>query len=179
MSVEHKRPLYAFILVAVVCGIVIGQTLRSQGLEGVMRPFARPLAMITGSSFAPAIATEPEPQASPAAAGRVGSAQGTLPGVRDIRTLSGLVKQRPGADSEAPGESSEHAWSVFCSHFPGEDETGDSADEQDREAARSRSGDQGRTRSSEMREWALHLGLSWRFDFCADLAPTTSSRSQN
>jgi len=169
VSVEHKRPLYAFILVAVVCGIVIGQTLRSQGLEGVLRPFARPLAMITGSSFAPATATEPEPEASRAAAGREGSAHGTLPGVSDNRILSDLVKHRPGADSGAPGESSEHAWSAFCSHFP--------ADDQGREAARSRSvGDQGRTRSSEMRELALHLGLPWRFDLCADLAPTTSSR---
>lgn len=37
MSVEHKRPLYAFVVVAIVCGLFLGHALRSEALTGVLR----------------------------------------------------------------------------------------------------------------------------------------------
>jgi hypothetical protein len=215
VSVEHKRPLYAFILVAVVCGIVIGQTLRSQGLEGVLRPFERPMAIITGSSFAPATAGEPV-QAETRTVAAQGSAHGNLRGGnRDDRTLAGSLNRNA---AHRPGPN-EHAWPAFCSGYPGwgqddapdssDDSAGDANGDTDGDAdgdaestqaqARQPGGDQSspeqsadqsspdqsraqarrdaRAHRSDVREWALHLGLPWRFDFCGDAQAISDARS--
>jgi hypothetical protein len=193
VSVEHKRPLYAFILVAVVCGIVIGQTLRSQGLEGVLRPFARPMAIITGTSFAPATAGEP---VAPEARALSGQAHGTLRGAsHDNRTLSVAMNR----STKAPGSPDEHAWPAFCSRYPGSDHDASDGETRDRDSVSARapaeSHPQSASQSSDpssdpsandgtdqsraqarrdarahgaARVWALNLGLPWRFEFCGD-----------
>ncbi|MGD9960517.1 hypothetical protein [Nocardioides sp.] len=48
---EHKRPLFAFVLVAVICGIVVGTTMKSQALFGVSVPWHR--AAVAEPSQAP------------------------------------------------------------------------------------------------------------------------------
>jgi len=58
VSVEHKRPLLAFIIVAVICGMVIGHALVTQALPSTA--WTRPIAVVQGIVFAPAVAAEPE-----------------------------------------------------------------------------------------------------------------------
>lgn len=53
MSAEHKRPLYAFLLVAVICGVIIGHTLRSQAINFV-RPVLPPAVIAAGATLEPA-----------------------------------------------------------------------------------------------------------------------------
>jgi hypothetical protein len=86
---EHKRPLYAFFLVAVICGIVVGTTLRSQALFGLVQPWAGTSGIVAGKMFAPAEASEPSPFAPGHAA------------------TSG--KARHGGDAQAGSGTSKHA----------------------------------------------------------------------
>ena len=72
MSVEHKRPLLAFIVVAVICGMVIGHALATQALPSTV--WTRPIAVVEGIVFAPAAAAEPDvapPTRASATAGQV------------------------------------------------------------------------------------------------------------
>jgi len=55
VSVQHKRPLLAFIVIAVICGMVIGHTLASQAMPGLL---SRPVAIVQGVVF-PVAAAEP------------------------------------------------------------------------------------------------------------------------
>ncbi|CUR58211.1 exported hypothetical protein [metagenome] len=60
---EHKRPLFAFVLVAVICAIVVGTTMKSQAIFGVMVPWAQPVeSSPSGSSLTSAA---PEPYKTP------------------------------------------------------------------------------------------------------------------
>ena len=59
MSVEHKRPLYAFAVLVVVCGLFLGHALRSDALAGVFRA-----VVVAAAPPAPAtqvVVKEPEP----------------------------------------------------------------------------------------------------------------------
>jgi len=56
VSAHHKRPLLAFIVVAVICGMVIGHALATQAVPAL---WARPIAVVEGLVFAPAAASEP------------------------------------------------------------------------------------------------------------------------
>lgn len=56
MSVEHKRPLLAFIIVALVCGMVVGHALATQAMPAL---WARPAAIVEGIVFPVASAAEP------------------------------------------------------------------------------------------------------------------------
>jgi hypothetical protein len=60
---EHKRPLYAFILVSVICAVVVGTTLRSQAILGLVQPWSGTSGIVAGKVFAPAEASEPSPYA--------------------------------------------------------------------------------------------------------------------
>jgi len=44
MSAEHKRPLVAFITVALLCGLFMGHAIRSEALAGVLRALPGPAA---------------------------------------------------------------------------------------------------------------------------------------
>ena len=50
VSAEHKRPLYAFLVVCLICGLIIGHTLRSQALE-LLRPVLPPLVIAAGTTL--------------------------------------------------------------------------------------------------------------------------------
>jgi len=56
VSVEHKRPLLAFIIVAVICGMVIGHAVATQALPAL---WTRPAAIVQGIVFPVASAAEP------------------------------------------------------------------------------------------------------------------------
>ena len=55
MSVDHKRPLLAFIVIAVICGMVIGHTLATAAVPALWN---RPVAIVQGVVF-PVAAAEP------------------------------------------------------------------------------------------------------------------------
>jgi hypothetical protein len=55
VSVHHRRPLLAFIVIAVICGMVIGHTLATQAMPGLL---SRPVAIVHGVVF-PVAAAEP------------------------------------------------------------------------------------------------------------------------
>ncbi len=74
---EHKRPLFAFVLVAVICGIVVGTTMKSQAIFGVSVPWrqtadASPSIPTESPTLAPAV-----PSKTPSAAVTVTSAKAT------------------------------------------------------------------------------------------------------
>ncbi|WP_426243875.1 hypothetical protein [Nocardioides sp. LHG3406-4] len=63
MSVEHKRPLYAFAVLAIVCGIFLGHALRSDALVGVFQTVvaAAPAAPASRLIEEPALALSAPP----------------------------------------------------------------------------------------------------------------------
>lgn len=93
MSVEHKRPLLAFIIVAVICGMVIGHALATQALPSTM--WTRPIAVVEGIVFAPAAAAQPEvtapARASAASAGVVAPATAATRSTTASTTVSTSV----------------------------------------------------------------------------------------
>jgi len=66
VSVHHKRPLFAFFLVTIVCGVVIGHTIKSQAYVGLMAPLGGPATVVAGQAFRPATAGEAAADAQPA-----------------------------------------------------------------------------------------------------------------
>lgn len=55
LSAEHKRPLYAFVVVAILCGIVVGHTLRTDAVSGLLGPLPSAVA----SRLLPAVGADP------------------------------------------------------------------------------------------------------------------------
>ncbi len=51
---EHKRPLFAFVLVTVICAIVVGTTMKSQAILGLISPDRRPAAAAPPTAVTPA-----------------------------------------------------------------------------------------------------------------------------
>jgi len=94
VSVEHKRPLLAFIIVALICGMVIGHALVTQALPSTM--WTRPIAVVQGIVFAPAVAAEPEvtapARASAAAADAVAPTR-TTPTVTSSASMAAASAQ--------------------------------------------------------------------------------------
>jgi hypothetical protein len=65
VSVEHKRPLLAFLVVALICGMVIGRALASQAVPVPAAViWSHPAAVIEGAIFPAAEAAEPVPAAA-------------------------------------------------------------------------------------------------------------------
>ena len=58
MSLEHKRPLLAFILIALVCGVVIGHALATQAMPAMPALLVGPVDAVEGLVFEPAAADE-------------------------------------------------------------------------------------------------------------------------
>ncbi len=69
MSVEHRRPLYAFAVLVIVCGLFLGHAVRSDALDGVLRA-ATPSAPADGSAQPDRVVIA-EPQPAPDAAAHV------------------------------------------------------------------------------------------------------------
>lgn len=76
MSDNHKRPLFAFVVVAIACGLIIANGVRTEALVGLLRAGAQ--HVVAGVPFVPdaphrttvparAAAAEPAPVVSPAA----------------------------------------------------------------------------------------------------------------
>jgi hypothetical protein len=105
---EHKRPLFAFILVAVICGIMVGTTMRSQAILGLIQPWAGPSAVVAGEVFAPAAAGEPS---APAAADGAETRDAAKRSMTETSALGALLSDRAGKSNghRPPG----HAWGLF------------------------------------------------------------------
>lgn len=54
MSAEHKRPFFAFVVVALICGLVVGNALRSEAFRSVLRTAASNVVSSTSLVHAPA-----------------------------------------------------------------------------------------------------------------------------
>lgn len=89
MSVEHKRPLMAFVIVALICGMVIGHALMSQAVPSLL---ARPFEVAQGMVF-PAAGSE-------VVAGEVFLAAPAAPAVAQV-----VVRAHPAAQGTAHGKA--------------------------------------------------------------------------
>jgi len=100
VSVEHKRPLMAFIIVAVICGMVIGHALATQALPAL---WTRPAAVVQGIVFPVASASEPRVAPSVGAAAPKASAPERAGHRRGAPLTSHRAPARPHAAVEARG----------------------------------------------------------------------------
>ena len=116
MSSEHKRPLYAFALVALVCALFVGNGLRSDAVVGLLRAAEVPRLMLPLPSQSGAERSTPEVDEAPSApvtnvisAPASASADETVAVThrtdRGSAAASKRSKSRPGS-AEAPSEES-------------------------------------------------------------------------
>ena len=75
---EHKRPLFAFVLVALICGIVVGTTMKSQAIFGVSVPWARATGTSPSVHAGLPSTAAPEPRKVPRAAVSTTSEKATV-----------------------------------------------------------------------------------------------------
>ncbi len=72
MSADHKRPLYAFVIVAIMCALIIANALRSQAVMGVLQAGVAPvvpgLQLHHREPAEPPVLAVPEPASPPAPA---------------------------------------------------------------------------------------------------------------
>ncbi|NYD42572.1 hypothetical protein [Nocardioides panaciterrulae] len=127
MSADHKRPLYAFVLVAIICALIIANALRSQAVVGVLQadvarvlpgvelqhrvPAEPPLLAVPAP--APPAPASPAPAASSASSSSAAgsSATGGSPAApASAPALHGQHGQQPGhiAHHPDPGASTSH-----------------------------------------------------------------------
>lgn len=92
MSSEHKRPLYAFVVVALLCALFVGNGLRSEALTGILRVVEAPTQGLLEQRDAGRTTTSDpgEPGARAVAPERVAAdepvrAEEVAPQVRDAR----------------------------------------------------------------------------------------------
>lgn len=141
VGVDHKRPLFAFIVVAVVCGLVFVDALRSQALIAVVRTGVA--TVVTGAAFVVDRRDQAIPETIPGTT--LAAAQGFVPRTdaqRDdaaapqARSGHGRPASPPGtredragrrhhATTSAPGRSEDHrARGRARGHEPGHQKSG-------------------------------------------------------
>ncbi len=53
MSAEHKRPLFAFVMVSILCAVMLGHAIRSDALGGLFAPSSDRVAAQAPAPVAP------------------------------------------------------------------------------------------------------------------------------
>lgn len=152
MSVEHKRPLMAFVIVALICGMVIGHALMSQAVPSLL---ARPFEVAHGMVF-PAADSE-------VVAGEVFLAAPAAPAVAQMA----LARAHPAAHSAAHGAA--HGKAGQRGEHRGHEgqKAADHTDHSDRSTRSTRSDVRRTTRLAQRLAHAplraaRHWNLSWR-----------------
>ncbi len=115
MSAEHKRPLVAFITVALLCGLFMGHAIRSEALGGVLRALPGPAGDLLRSTARAARTRRSGPGPEGRAGGRLAvraasfGAADPVPAVRPdarvapVRTVGRPAKGAPRAVASRPG----------------------------------------------------------------------------
>ncbi|HEY9563655.1 MAG TPA: hypothetical protein VIR30_07790 [Nocardioides sp.] len=109
MSSEHKRPLYAFVVLTLVCGVFMGYSVKAQALigsllsepNGLAQVSVAPVLRLLEVTDAPASSSTENAQAANASAAAASGAHGISAGAFDAA--------RVGDDGSTPVALPEHA----------------------------------------------------------------------